>query len=173
MGVVDELRYATIRQAIIDDLRSLVDPASGQNVFDNVQAREDIYHGDETYKAGDIILQPNYRDFVQIRPSYLAKGLEFISTLSSDELREMFTPPGIHRPNGMLIVNGPGVPIFSELVSTFGQVNIEQMAQPILKIFGITNWTITQDSGVTTKFNQELTLDSSIVDRLRGLGYIE
>jgi len=51
--------YEELRDELIDKLTSIIDPKTGEQVITHVWKREDIYHGDETKTAPDLIVGYN------------------------------------------------------------------------------------------------------------------
>lgn len=172
IGIVDSSSYKKVKDEIIDSLGSLIDPLTSQPVFKKVCGREEIYYGDHIKYAGDIVITPNYSSFVQIRPSYMAKDREYLSTLTKEHLSESFAPPGVHRPNGMLIVNGADINRFSRLASPSHLPHIDQIAGPILAAFGISP-KVQGDKLFKMGPPTSQSDDETVMDRLKGLGYIE
>lgn len=192
-GIVTEDKYEEVRNDIILQLRDLVDPNSGQYIFSQVAKREEIYRGNHIKDAGDIILIPNYKHFVQLRPSYTKPTGEILSTLTLDELQNQFTPPGVHRPNGMLLGIGTQ---FSNVNKIRDDLNIKDLPAWILYMLRINPspympnsrlpecWenhidkshriVTSVDSIAAPVIDYALPEDEELMlDRLKGLGYLD
>lgn len=90
-GIIPESEYDSVRRELIEELKRVRDPV-GEFVFDDVQPREEVYHGKHLEDAPDIILTPrNYR--------YDVSG----SIL--DTFRRY--PHKNHKPEGILLSNRP------------------------------------------------------------------
>lgn len=60
-GVVKEENYEKVRQNIIDDLKQLRDPETGEKVIENIYKKEDIYDGENMDEVPDIVVEmPGY-----------------------------------------------------------------------------------------------------------------
>jgi predicted AlkP superfamily phosphohydrolase/phosphomutase len=55
-GSVSPEDYDEVRESIIDDLESLTDPSTGENVTESIQPRENLFEGPLTEKAPDIFV---------------------------------------------------------------------------------------------------------------------
>jgi predicted AlkP superfamily phosphohydrolase/phosphomutase len=97
-GIVPPEQYDDLRRRIAAALLELRDPRTGQRVVEAAYLREDLYHGAFVEEAPDLLFS-------------LAPGYEPTSELSggglfSDALME---GAGIHQPEGIFVVLGPGV----------------------------------------------------------------
>ena len=98
-GVVPQSEYESVRDEIIERLRSLRDPDDGKPVVDHVHKREDVMHGPQATHAPDLF--PVCRAY-----SYeLSDGLYSPGIL--DDYRDL--PRGFHHMDGIFGVAGPGV----------------------------------------------------------------
>ncbi len=96
-GCVSEgSEYETTRQEIIEKLRGLKDPETGEVVDGVVLTREEVYRGDFAQEAPDLL-------FIPVNGKYRPKSTGFSS-------RNVFSPSGwmtgIHKMNGILIGRG-------------------------------------------------------------------
>ena len=89
--------YESLRQTIISQLLKLIDPHSGQRVFENVYKREEIYDGPYMSYAPDIILDFGNNPY---EPGDVLMGEEIVEKVRSNRFS------GMHRPDGILIVYG-------------------------------------------------------------------
>jgi len=131
MGIVnpgDE--YEALRDEIIEKLKELRDPDSGEKIFDRVYKREELYDGPYLEDAPDLIVL--WKDFAYYTRQSVA-----------DEEVSLFEPPGkfgnrmiehsaCHRLNGILIAHGG--PMASGEVTG---ANIIDLAPTILHIMGL------------------------------------
>ncbi len=170
-----------LREEIAGKLRSLTDPHTGKKVFDGVFAREDIYHGEYLPQAPDLVLLPD--DDVFLPAQITRRGGIF----------ERLADPGSrHRRDGVLIAAGPdgappGLPerasildLAPSILRFFGLEVDEEMDGKVIPIAG---WMRSEGEGVPRR-RYPLVVDvpggeareepdEEIVDRLRGLGYLE
>lgn len=92
--------YEALREQIVREARDLCDPRTGQPVIDHVYRREEVFHGPYVDHAPDLIVQT--RDW-----EYMAFGH---ADFGSNGLVESITGlSGHHRPDGVIIMAGPGV----------------------------------------------------------------
>jgi predicted AlkP superfamily phosphohydrolase/phosphomutase len=91
--------YEKLRQEIRDRLLALSDPRSGEHIVDRVWFREELYHGQQTHLAPDVL-------FVARNYGYL--GRELLGTRGVIET-SMNWANGFHRMNGILMAYGPHV----------------------------------------------------------------
>jgi len=99
-GSVDESQYDAVRDAIIERLRALNDPATGGPWVGQVFRREDIYNGPLVGDAPDIAFLP-----ADMR--YLPLGNADFT--SNKFMVDAFGISGCHRMNGVMIASGSGI----------------------------------------------------------------
>ncbi|MGH8884937.1 MAG: alkaline phosphatase family protein [Egibacteraceae bacterium] len=100
-GSVQPSDYESVRDRVLEAAGQLIDPSTGTNVIEAAYRREELYVGDHAHLAPDIVLILN--------SAYeFAPGTE----------RRMFTRVAVsrlgrssatHRPDGILVMAGPGV----------------------------------------------------------------
>jgi predicted AlkP superfamily phosphohydrolase/phosphomutase len=103
-GIVEPgAEYETLREAIIQQLSGLVDPADGRPVVDCVYKKEDLYYGRYLDEAPDLLA-------IMRGLSYTTrKGYEFAAERGVI-FREPYTDEtGSHRLEGILIAAGPDI----------------------------------------------------------------
>ncbi|QBD82024.1 hypothetical protein EPA93_41020 [Ktedonosporobacter rubrisoli] len=90
--------YEAIRTRILDEMRSLRDPETGEPIVIEAYRREELYHGERLEMAPDIILvtQDRYKGGTDVDKLISEVPLDVISKLS-----------GVHRMNGIIIAQGP------------------------------------------------------------------
>ncbi|MFB6185224.1 MAG: alkaline phosphatase family protein [Haloarculaceae archaeon] len=94
-GVVPQSEYETVREDLVDSLRSATAPC-GDPVFETVGPREDFFHGPKTDAAVDVVVVPN--DFQH-----------FLSDqLSGDPFGDRKTRWN-HKRNGVFVACGDGI----------------------------------------------------------------
>lgn len=60
-GIVKEENYEEVRQNIIDDLKQLEDPETGEKVVENIYKKEELYSGEKMDEVPDIVIEtPGY-----------------------------------------------------------------------------------------------------------------
>ncbi|HSE38957.1 MAG TPA: alkaline phosphatase family protein, partial [Blastocatellia bacterium] len=118
-GVVADDQYDAVRDAIINRLRALKDPATGETWVGQVFRREDIYDGPLVGDAPDIA-------FLPADMGYLPLGNADFT--SNKFMVDAFGISGCHRMNGVMIANGYGV----ERGRTLQAARIYDMAPTLL-----------------------------------------
>ncbi len=115
--------YEAVRQDVIDRLREMRDPETGEKMVDEVYTREEMYQGDYLEKMPDIVFVPqNFR--------YLSFGeYEFASNKLVDV---SYGITGWHRMNGMTLFHGKPVNVNGELQNA----RIEDIAPTVLYLMG-------------------------------------
>ena len=121
-GSVDESDYDTIRESIIEDLKEITDPETGEHIIGPVYRREDIYTGPFTEHAPDISFLP--RDM-----TYKAIGTAAFT--SNKFLETAYANAADHRMEGILIAKGPGI-----APGDAGEAWIGDMAPTLLYLLG-------------------------------------
>jgi len=109
-GIVAPEEYDQTRERVIGWLREWRDPESGQPVVRRVYRSEDIYSGEQTKRAPDLLIEWNFDQGY----SYLSgRSLEDTTNTAIRQLAlsefatpEMTTRSGSHRPNGLLFAHG-------------------------------------------------------------------
>ncbi|MEO8954243.1 MAG: alkaline phosphatase family protein [Ktedonobacteraceae bacterium] len=92
--------YEAIRTRILEEMRSLRDPQTGEPIVLEAYRREELYHGERLETAPDLILvtQDQYKGGTSIDELISAVPLDVISKLS-----------GVHRMNGIILAQGPHI----------------------------------------------------------------
>jgi predicted AlkP superfamily phosphohydrolase/phosphomutase len=93
---VDPADYSAFREKLIADLLAMKDPATGENVIQDVLTREDAFPGEAMEQAPDLTVVLSDHGFVSVR------NLE-------PYVVERPIPMGTHHPDGIFIMTGPGV----------------------------------------------------------------
>ena len=90
--------YEALRDDIIEDLKELQDPSTGEHVVEQIFRREEIYNGSALERAADIVFMPT-------RLEYFGFGeYEFGSKMVIEPVKRGIS--GTHRMNGILILYG-------------------------------------------------------------------
>lgn len=108
VGIVNPGReYEQLRQEIMDALMNLADPETGQSIVRNVYPREALYSGPQVDQAPDLIVE--WTDYAYWgRGRYDSLGSPIFEAQSYFEFSTL-PLSGAHRPEGILIVQGPGI----------------------------------------------------------------
>lgn len=174
--------YRAIRDELVQQLRQLRDPETGQLVDGHIFLKEEVYHGPYLDDAPDITFVPLHR-------GYLAGGYRFIS-------HKVFFPmplmTGFHRMNGILLGSGPalragtiitgariadvcptilyllGLPIPKDVD---GRVLTDMVAESFLQENAIT---MTEQEATQEAVTARLTAEeeADLIGRLQSLGYL-
>jgi predicted AlkP superfamily phosphohydrolase/phosphomutase len=165
-GVIEREDYEAVRSQLIEELKQVRDP-EGELVFDDVQPREEVYHGRNLKHAPDVILTP--RDF---RYDVSGSILDIFRKNSHKN----------HKPEGILLSNRP--------LNVGNSAEIYDVAPTVAAALGIsvdaqTDGTVLLDTEerrnrrdwdkLAGKFRRrETETDTqSVEDRLADLGYME
>ncbi len=189
-GTVEAEEYEALRAAIIERVKTLNDPESGDRVFTNVYKREQVYSGESIDEFPDIILRPD--DRYKISPKLLTEGGVKESFLAREEHWRKIS--GSHRQHGIFIIKGRDyrrgvrldeVPIVDILPTALYEVGVplpdDLDGKPVVGAFKEqflqahrVEVETTKDYDATERadiYSEEE--KSKLVDSLRGLGYIE
>jgi len=100
-GVVAPEEYEGLRDRLIDAIRMLRDPKTGEKVVRDVFKREDLYEGEFVERAPDIVIwcHDMYKE------GMLAQG-PLVGEVPYDELVQV---PGSHDETGIFLARGPGI----------------------------------------------------------------
>ena len=125
--------YEDLRNEIVGRLHELTDPKSGERVADKIYVREELYPGPQTGVTPDIHVVLRQRPLYVSRPSRDAHGPGCIEHLTAEQLVGRWLISGRHRPNGIVVMKGPGIVKDRELVGT----SIMDLAPTILTLMGL------------------------------------
>lgn len=189
-GTVYPEEYESLRNTIIEEIKKLKDPETGQYVFKGVFKREEIFKGDSVDEFPDIILKPE--DKYYISPKFFRKrGVIKGNFLSNDTHWRKIS--GSHRQFGIFIIKGPDCISGKELetveITDIFPTILYQMGLPIPDDIdgkvteGAFKKEFLKANPVTfekvRKYREEKDKDiysdedkSKLIDSLKGLGYI-
>ena len=100
--------YEKVREDIVKKLLTLRCPQTNELIVEKVLKKEEIYSGDLTYKAPDLLILWKNDSYIQ-RPSYTNKNGKWYQILTHKELEWAETvsrPSGIHRREGIFLAVG-------------------------------------------------------------------
>ena len=197
-GIVSAGReYEDVCKKIIKELGKIKCPETNGKVVGRVFRKEEVYSGEELYRAPDIIFEWKNHSYVH-RPSEPGTNNGFLRRLSQEELERsenLIRPSGIHRDHGILISFGKhiknekglpetsimdlartilyrsGIPVPSDMD---GRVLFEFFEKDfadknLIRQTPVNSEIISENKTVTYSGNES----KSIEERLRGLGYID
>jgi len=197
-GIVSQGReYEEICKKIIKELGKIRCPETNEKVVGRVWRKEDVYSGEDLYRAPDIIFEWKNHTYVH-RPTEPGASNGFLKRLSHEELERsenLIRPSGIHRDYGILIGLGEhikhgeglseasimdlaptilyrsGIPVPSDMD---GRVLFEFFEKDfadknLIRQTLVNSEIISENKTVTYSGNES----KSIEERLRGLGYID
>ena len=181
--VPDEKEDDELRRRLVNEIEALVHPDTGEPAIEKVYTKEEAYHGPYMEGAPDLIVLPSL-------------GYEIAANVS-DEGRVWATPEtfhnqwtGIHRMEGILIINGPavkegvrleGADIYDVAPTILaikdipipddmdGRVLVEAMVDPS-RYEDVERVAAQVGHEVEHKFTEEE--EAALQDRLRSLGYM-
>lgn len=188
--------FERIKDTIVQKLAALICPETHDRIVDQISLREDIFWGEETDKAPDIIFKWKKHRYIH-RPTNPYSKEGFIKILDRKELErsESFhRPSGIHRDEGILIGLGRGIKVGKRLPHS----RLMDMAPTVLYSLGIPIPADMDGKVLTEIFEENFIKDRPILytqekeeisvkaaevfdtneeteikDRLKGLGYID
>jgi predicted AlkP superfamily phosphohydrolase/phosphomutase len=189
--------YESLRSLLIEELKTLIDPDTGESVVENIYRGEEVYHGDCMDNAPDLLVTwknhqytswPGYRDRNRalFEPSLCHSDYSDWSQLQKG---------GNHRPNGILFMKGSNIRNGFNITGA----KIIDLAPTILYLMGTTvpadmDGRVLEEAISPTYFQQNPPRytqpplnggtkpsvrtyseeeSSKIEERLRSLGYIE
>jgi predicted AlkP superfamily phosphohydrolase/phosphomutase len=184
-GIVEPgAEYEAVRDEIENLAYDFRDPRTGRKLIGEVLRREDIYSGPFVERAPDLILRPK-------EPSDIFFGLADFG--HRETVSRVYRYTGMHRDDGMLIMNGPGIRPGAEIAGAV----IHDIAPSVLYAMGLPipadmDGRILGDAfsaGYMEAFPPELSESSAqgemaeaveyteegekeILERLRGMGYL-
>lgn len=88
--------YMGFREQLIQDLKALTDPVTGEAIITEVHKREDVFSGPAMLDAPDLLLVLCDYGFVSIKNKYPV-------------VEQRSEPAGTHHPDGVFIAAGPGI----------------------------------------------------------------
>jgi predicted AlkP superfamily phosphohydrolase/phosphomutase len=195
-GIVEVEEYEKLREEIIREVKKLRDPATGESIFKYAFKREDIFHGPYVSEFPDIITIPEKDQYnISSRISTNDKRNfppdSFIAT--EEHWRSV---SGSHRREGIFIIYGKdvkqnvglpkaditdifptvmyllGLPVPSDVD---GRVLTEVFSEEYVMKHPIRYHTVDREKVTCEKMRGEYTDEEkqTLVDHLKGLGYIE
>jgi predicted AlkP superfamily phosphohydrolase/phosphomutase len=116
--------YEALKESIAQEALALRDPRTGERLVERVYRREEIYGGPYIDRTPDLIVQPREWEYMAFGHADFgsSKIVEPIAGLS-----------GHHRPEGLVILSGPGVAPGTHLE----RANIMDLAPTILHTMGL------------------------------------
>jgi predicted AlkP superfamily phosphohydrolase/phosphomutase len=188
--------FDKIRETIIQKLIAITCPETREKIVEHVSLKEDIFWGEETDKAPDIIFKWKDHRYIH-RPTNPYSRNGFIKILDRKELErsESFhRPSGIHRDEGILIGLGPGIKAGKNLLHaklmdigptvlyTFGipipadmdgGVIVDIFEENFIKDRPVLHAEVKEEPPVKTAEVYDVKEETAVRDRLKGLGYID
>jgi len=103
--------YETLTERVIDELRKLKDPETGEPVVERVYRREEVYHGECIDFAPDLLITWKGHGYTSW-PGYDDRNKNiFESSLKHSDYSDWsgLQKGGNHRPDGILLMSGNGI----------------------------------------------------------------
>jgi predicted AlkP superfamily phosphohydrolase/phosphomutase len=123
--------YETLRQELIAGLLTWEDTRTGQKIVKSAVPREEVYHGPFMDQAPDVVIRWNYG----VHPAglrYTHNG-RAVEVKSRTDIVERHNVSGDHRPEGILIMHGPGIRAGQQLA----EARLEDVAPTLLYLTGV------------------------------------
>jgi predicted AlkP superfamily phosphohydrolase/phosphomutase len=119
--------YRALRRTIADALRACIDVETGQPVVEAVWMREDLYQGPYADRAPDLYVQLKDTMFRGFR---IGDQTVMMPRRRPANPREVMS--GGHRPDGILVIHGPGAHAGARLTGA----RLQDIAPTVLHAFG-------------------------------------
>ncbi|MFW6007431.1 MAG: alkaline phosphatase family protein, partial [Halanaerobiales bacterium] len=182
-GAIEPEAVPEVREEIIEKLEKLKNPFTGKNITSEIYKGEELYSGEKTGGAPDIVFLP---DDMEI----LGKGAyEF---LSHSVVSKCESQTGHHRMNGIFLASGPGIEADKEIeeqhIMDLAPTILYRLGLPVLEhmdgkvIENIFSAEYLEENSIDTATKQELNLEKNssksgegeeeMTKRLKGLGYV-
>ena len=152
-GIVEPgTEYENLRNEVIQALQELKDPESGDTLVARTYRREELYQGPYVERAPDLIIQ--WKDYANWgRGRYDSHAPVFESHKKIDFTEIPLT--GTHRPEGILIANGPGV----EAVVHLQGRNLLDIAPTVLSLLELPGYQALDGHFLQAAFKPEMVKD--------------
>jgi predicted AlkP superfamily phosphohydrolase/phosphomutase len=124
--LADEAEYEALRDQLVADLEAYTVPGTDRRVFERVYRKEEIYHGPFVDRAPDLVALPNLG--YEISGQVSEGGTVWVE---GGNVHNQWS--GIHRMEGILVLNGPEVREGVRL----DQARIYDVAPTILALMGL------------------------------------
>jgi predicted AlkP superfamily phosphohydrolase/phosphomutase len=122
-GIIDPAEYETVRSQIVQRLRAITDPETGEKLCTEVYLKEQLYSGPHLAEAPDIVFKP--------RPGYFPfPDYEFGSNTIVSQIKGWSAG---HSLNGVLMMKGRNV----EAHASVNNASIMDVAPTILAVMGL------------------------------------
>jgi len=129
-GIVEPgAEYESLRDQIIEGLSALRDPLTGEALVRRVWRREELYTGPFVERFPDLVVETEVPDLFRPRGGY--SGPEAVRALSPEEIAGLKTS-GVHRMDGVLVVQGTGV----QAGGAVQDATLQDLAPTILYMLG-------------------------------------
>ncbi len=115
------VEYHQLREQVIQKLKELKDPATGEVIVEEIFKSEDVYQGPHIAQAPDLLML--------IKEGYKITG----SFLKNKVVNPLKRPAGVHRLMGIFIVQGPD--FFPQ--GRLNDINLVDLAPTILDFFSV------------------------------------
>jgi predicted AlkP superfamily phosphohydrolase/phosphomutase len=133
-GIVEPAEYSALTDFIIEKLRELKDPRTGQRIIARVYRRAELFHGPFSNEAADLIVDWWSEDSLFSTAPSLAKDRDKPSVIISERRpSEDSVWGGTHRVNGILVASGPALKRGAEIENA----QLMDLAPTLLHLLGV------------------------------------
>jgi predicted AlkP superfamily phosphohydrolase/phosphomutase len=143
-GTVPQAEYEAVRDRVVAAAVSLVDPATGRRVIRAADRREELFSGEHVDGMPDVVLQ--------IDEAFEVGHGAGRTVLASVERSAPGRSSATHRPDGILVVSGPGVRRGVDL----GEANLIDVPETLLWALGLAVPARMEGEVVTGAFEEAL-----------------
>lgn len=123
-GCVKLKEYYELRKFIIETLKNIIDPATGNKIIKEVYRKEDLFTGKYSYMAPDISILAEDGYFPLYKEHFISPSFLMDSSVS-----------GAHTLYGIFMIKGKGIPKNTKI----SDMRIWDVPSIILKIFDVDN----------------------------------
>jgi len=168
-GIVEPgQEYETVRDEIERLAYDFPDPRTGRKLIGQVLRREEIYNGPHVERAPDLILRPK-------EPSDIFFGLADFGHRAT--VSTVYRYSGMHRDDGMLIMNGPGIQqggqVEGAVIYDIAPTILHSMGLPVPSDMDGQLLEDAFDDGYMEAFPLELVEPSMVGEATTGIDYTE
>jgi predicted AlkP superfamily phosphohydrolase/phosphomutase len=113
--------YEAKRDELIEKLKTLKDPETGEKIIKDIYKREEIYHGDYVYLAPDVIIEPE-------DGYWIYGGFNYYRLIEP-----VYRDTGQHKIDGAIIMAGPKIEKREDII----EAQLIDVAPTVLNLFSI------------------------------------
>jgi len=169
-GIVDPKDYEELREEIIEKLKELKDPETGEKVVEKIYRKEEIYKGNHLYEASDIIIKFKhpYRGEKSLGNTAFITPTVESNIKGEHEFNGIFMAFGRYIIKGEEIKNAEIIDIVPTILHIFGLALPEDLDGKVLKGIFKSSYVSAKKRVRSIKINQ-MKEKSKIIKKIRYL----